>query len=172
MTEARIAFDSLAEDDQESVMAVNYEDLLAAEATLKPDTGALAAQVERGKEAVEEQDKTPGGKYTAGSFDAFLPIYEEAADALEHPTDEDAVERLTAGLKAAIDALLPILPGDMNGDGSLTITDVMAACKVLARKAAGKAPSDMEIHRGDLTGEGEVTITDVMETCKKLAQKD
>ena len=65
----------------------------------------------------------------------------------------------------------PIVPGDLNGDGTVNISDVMAACKVLARKALNVVPTPDEIERGDLTGEGEVTITDVMVLCKMLAQR-
>ena len=59
----------------------------------------------------------------------------------------------------------------MNADGAITVTDVMACCKVLARKSAGRQPSRDEVLRGDLTGEGGVTITDVMAICKLLAAK-
>ena len=61
--------------------------------------------------------------------------------------------------------------GDLNADGAITVTDVMACCKVLARKSAGRQPSRDEVLRGDLTGEGGVTITDVMAICKLLAAK-
>ena len=59
--------------------------------------------------------------------------------------------------------------GDLTGDGSVNISDVMAACKILARKSAGVPPEPDEVKRGDLTGEGDVTITDVMQICKIIA---
>ena len=65
----------------------------------------------------------------------------------------------------------PAAPGDLDGDGEVSIQDVMEACKVLARKAAGQAPSAEELRRGELNGDGEITISDVMEICKLLARK-
>ena len=65
-----------------------------------------------------------------------------------------------------------IVPGDLNKDGKVTVTDVMEACRVLARKSAGQKPTDDEIARGDLNGNHDVDITDVMEICRKLVRKD
>ena len=65
----------------------------------------------------------------------------------------------------------PIIKGDLTGDGKVNISDVMACCKILARKSSGQKPTKDEIARGDLTGEGEITITDVMKICKLLAQR-
>ena len=65
-----------------------------------------------------------------------------------------------------------IVKGDLNGDGKVNITDVMACCKVLARKSANQDPTEDEIARGDMNGDGFVTITDVMAICKALAQRE
>ena len=64
-----------------------------------------------------------------------------------------------------------IVPGDMDKDGKVTIQDVMEACKVLARKSAGKGPTKVEMRRGNLDGDDAFTINDVMEICKILARK-
>ena len=82
---------------------------------------------------------------------------------------------VTAALPGGAEAACSVtvyLAGDLTGDGKVNISDVMAACKVLARKSAGVEPTPEEIERGDLTGEGKITITDVMAICKILAQKD
>ena len=63
------------------------------------------------------------------------------------------------------------LPGDLDKDGKVTIQDVMEACKVLARKSAGKEPKADEMARGNLNGDDTFSITDVMEICKILARK-
>ena len=76
--------------------------------------------------------------------------------------------------EVVLDLIIPKLSavkGDLTGDGKVNISDVMAACKVLARKSAGQAPTPEEVERGDVTGEGEITITDVMAICKIIAQK-
>ncbi len=65
----------------------------------------------------------------------------------------------------------PIVLGDMDKDGEVTIADVMEACKVMARESVGTDPTGDEIQRGDLDGDGEVTIADVMEICKILARR-
>ena len=61
--------------------------------------------------------------------------------------------------------------GDLNKDGSVNISDVMEACKVLARKSSHIEPTPEEVQLGDLTGDGKVSITDVMAICKVLAGK-
>ena len=63
------------------------------------------------------------------------------------------------------------LPGDLDGDNTVTIQDVMEACKVLARKSAGTPPTSGELLRGNLDGDDTITIGDVMEICKILARK-
>ena len=65
----------------------------------------------------------------------------------------------------------PIIKGDINGDGKVNISDVMGACKILARKANYEEPTEDEIARGDMNEDGYVTITDVMAICKLLADK-
>ncbi|MCI8361378.1 MAG: hypothetical protein HFE86_08600 [Clostridiales bacterium] len=61
--------------------------------------------------------------------------------------------------------------GDINGNGTTAIDDVMELCKILARQSAGTAPTAVEMMRGDLNSDGSVTIEDVMELCKLLARK-
>lgn len=63
------------------------------------------------------------------------------------------------------------IPGDLDGDGKVTIQDVMEACKVLARQSAGTPPTADEMAWGDLDGDQKITISDVMEICKILARK-
>ncbi|MCI8360400.1 MAG: DUF4185 domain-containing protein [Clostridiales bacterium] len=62
-------------------------------------------------------------------------------------------------------------PGDLDQDGKTTISDVMEACKILARQPAGVFPTTEELARADLNGDGKVTIEDVMEICKILARQ-
>ena len=81
---------------------------------------------------------------------------------------------ITASLELEIteaDIPDPIVKGDLDKDGEVTIADVMEACKVMARESAGTDPTDDEIARGDLDGDGEITIADVMEICKILARQ-
>ena len=169
---ARKAFNELTEDEQESVMAANYEVLLAAEAAMQIDTAALQEQVRRARTAVEEQEQTPGGKYQANAYATFYQVYEAAAALLADPTDQTGVDKMADDLAAAIDRLytMVIPAGDLDGDGEVTIADVMEACKVMARESAGTDPTRAEIARGDLDGDGEITIADVMEICKILAR--
>ena len=62
-----------------------------------------------------------------------------------------------------------IIPGDLNGDGNVNVTDVMEACRVLARKVNHQIPTDDEMARGDVNQDGYFTITDVMGICKMIA---
>lgn len=81
-------------------------------------------------------------------------------------------ETAQIALSLVIPALEEVVKGDMNGDGNVDITDVMAACKVLARKTAGIPPTAEELARGDLDGLDGVTISDVMAICKILAREN
>ncbi len=60
--------------------------------------------------------------------------------------------------------------GDLDGNGDMDIRDVMAACRVLARKNVGLAPTFEELLRGDITGDGRVLIDDIMAICRILAR--
>lgn len=61
--------------------------------------------------------------------------------------------------------------GDINGDGVVSISDVMELCKVLARIAAAQAPTEDEMEKGDLNIDQKITIEDIMEVCKILARQ-
>lgn len=65
----------------------------------------------------------------------------------------------------------PAVKGDLTGDGAVNVSDVMAACKIIARQAAGSPPTEEEKAGGDLNGDGNITITDVMLLCKILASR-
>ena len=70
-----------------------------------------------------------------------------------------------------VDLVIPVIliKGDVTGDGRVSIEDVMAACRILARKNTGSLPNDNEIARADLTGDDKVTIEDIMAICRVLA---
>lgn len=59
--------------------------------------------------------------------------------------------------------------GDLNESDTVDIQDVMAACKVLARKTIGTDPSDFESVAADVTGDGSVDIADIMGICRMIA---
>ena len=61
--------------------------------------------------------------------------------------------------------------GDVDGNGTTDIRDVMALCRMLARKSTGQALSPDDCAVGDVNGDSYVTIKDVMEICKMLAEK-
>ena len=60
--------------------------------------------------------------------------------------------------------------GDLDGDGSINIADVMEMCKVLARQAIGENLKKDNIFRSDLDGDNIISISDVMEVCKIMAR--
>ena len=64
-----------------------------------------------------------------------------------------------------------VLMGDLDKDGRVTITDVMDACRILARKSAGSLPLADELARGDLDEDGDITIKDIMGICRILARQ-
>ncbi len=60
--------------------------------------------------------------------------------------------------------------GDPDRDGSLTIKDVMEACKLLARRTAGLESDRALVWSCELTGDDQVTVADVMELCKRIVR--
>ena len=92
-------------------------------------------------------------------------VGELSADNVVNPED------LLARIEVTVEPVSSLVPGDMDKDDSVTIQDVMEACKVLARKSAGKEPTADEMARGNLDGDDAFSIGDVMEICKILARK-
>lgn len=122
-----------------------------------PAVLAVYYQIEALPLQVEEADRP--------TVEAARAAYEQLGD-----KNKQAIINLPR-LEAAEKQLVEVIPGDLDGDGSVTIADVMEACKILARKSADILPSDNEIAAGDLDGDGGLTIADVMEICKILARQ-
>ena len=59
----------------------------------------------------------------------------------------------------------------MTGDQKVDIIDVMAACRVLARKNTGNDPLPEEMLRGDMNGDEKFLIDDIMAICRVLASQ-
>ena len=112
-------------------------------------------------------------EYTADSWLPFAQALAGAKTALDEPdaTQTDVAEALTALQEAEGGLKKRIVRGDLDGNGVVNISDVMEACKVLARKSAGTPPTKDEIARGDLDENGDIQIGDVMMICKILALK-
>lgn len=64
-----------------------------------------------------------------------------------------------------------VLAGDVDTDGQITINDVMAACRILARQSGREELTADEIVRVDLNGDERIDILDIMCICRILASK-
>ena len=122
-------------------------------------------------EIIAEAEGLDETYYTVLSWAQILQALDAAKRADE--TDPAAVSAAIKALRKALDqkAEVPAGSGDLNRDGRVNVSDVMAACKILARKSGGILPSDSEIRLGDLTGDKDVDISDVMRICKILANQ-
>ena len=174
--QARKDYDALDEITKNLVTAEYAGYLVEAE-----DTVAAADVYELYKKApadyetawsdLEEDTYLESEEYTT-----IVKPLEEAYDAL-NADQMTKLREAESGVIGAIEALLEWRPdpdyilGDMNDDKRVDIQDVMEACKVLARKAGGKAPTAEEMKRGDVDGNNVFDINDVMEICKILARK-
>ena len=135
------------------------------------------AVLDRGKldEVIREAGALSQTDYTFESWAALSEAL-TAAGGLPDTAGQAVIDEAAAAIRKAIDALQPavpvpaVVPGDLDGDGKVTIQDVMEACKVLARKTAGREPSADEMERGNLDGDNAFTINDVMAICKILAR--
>ena len=59
--------------------------------------------------------------------------------------------------------------GDLNGDNRVDITDVMNACRLLARQNTGTEEDPGLSWACDVTGDGENNIQDIMQMCRMMA---
>ncbi len=113
-----------------------------------PDTASLKSLMIRAEQAQPEKDSTEAGQRLASAL-------ETAKETLEDPVLLQAqVDLAAARLLAALADCQPGVVGDLNGDGSLTVTDV-----VLLRKAILNGSYDA---MGDGNADGSLTVTDVV----------
>ncbi len=110
--------------------------------------------------------------YADGSQGSLPVAWEAALPSQYAQPGVFTLEGSLAGSEAKAQASVTVcLPGDLDGDGSVTISDVMEACKILARQTAGQPPTQRELLVGNLDGSDGIAIGDVMEICKILARQ-
>ncbi|HIZ83945.1 MAG TPA: hypothetical protein H9668_05960 [Firmicutes bacterium] len=112
------------------------------------------------------------GAITNAGITAEVTAFEKTEATSDAPGSITATVTLTWGSQTAeaeVELVAEIIKGDLNNDSKVDIQDVMALCRVIARKNTGSDPNQDEINRGDLTGDGEIRIEDVMALCRKLA---
>ncbi len=101
------------------------------------------------------------GLYNEDSLEQLLSVV--TANTLDDNLDkthQDELDAAAAAIQAALEDLVEILtfiPGDMNEDGKLSVTDV-----VLLRKAILNDTAVAEVPMGDMNGDGNLSVTDVV----------
>ncbi len=121
-------------------------------------------------EALEAAEALDESHYTADSW-SVLQAAVEAAEKLDSSATQEQIDAAAQDIRDAIEALEAVLvKGDMTGDGKVDITDVMEACRVLARNNTGSKPNDQELERGDMNGDQKILIDDIMSICRILAR--
>ncbi len=122
--------------------------------------------------AIKEAQALKAADYTAESW-AALEKALAGADKLPQTAGQTEVDAAAAAIRAAIDDLQPagvtVVKGDMDKNGMVDIRDIMAACRVLARKNTGSNPGTEELLYGDMTGDGKIAIDDIMAICRVIA---
>lgn len=84
----------------------------------------------------------------------------------------ETAENITVYTSCGGSLTLPLYKlGDLNRDKSVDVQDIMAACRILARKAADIQPEASELLVGDITGEGNMGIDDIMGICRIVANQ-
>ncbi|MCI8361265.1 MAG: family 43 glycosylhydrolase [Clostridiales bacterium] len=139
--------------------------------TVTPIHTAVKAELQQLIDTVDAADLTGADPVKLETLNQKL---DAARQVMERDTVTEAeIDTAYTALQAAFDALIKaeVIPGDLDGDGTVTIQDVMEACKILARQSAGKAPTADELAAGDLDGDEKISINDVMEICKILARQ-
>ena len=128
------------------------------------DTAGLQAAITRGKAALS------GNTYARDDYYQLTQCIEDA-EALLDSDDQSQIDAGADALQDLLDNLQPIPAGDLDQNGSVTITDVMHLCRVIARKTGGQDPDAWELHIGDLDRNQSISISDVMKLCRILASK-
>lgn len=62
-----------------------------------------------------------------------------------------------------------ILPGDVNGNGSVSVTDLVQIARVAVESGGGTFPANYD-HRLDINGDGAIDLTDVTMTSRQVPQ--
>ncbi|HIZ83276.1 MAG TPA: glycoside hydrolase family 127 protein [Firmicutes bacterium] len=127
--------------------------------------------------AWREIEKEAAGRYirftiTGTTGDVWASAWEFDVQTAEEPTNIFEALLAVPGPDDPDNPDNPeIIKGDLNGDERVSIEDVMAACRVLARRNTGAEPNADEIARGDLTGDNKVSIEDIMAICRIIARQ-
>ena len=123
---------------------------------------------------IEKAEKIDLAGYAETGKTAFRAALAEARRVQgDGDAQQSEIDKALKDLQDTAKALKPlaIVKGDLTKDGKVNVSDIMAACKILARKSAGQDPTEDEIARGDVNGDTKITITDVMGICKIIAKK-
>lgn len=137
----------------------------AVKTSVIPATGYTAADLDGYMETAGQLFEW---EHTAESWAALQQALGRAKAA--DRADADAVHRAADGLRTALEERVKVekASGDMNRSGSVTISDVMAACRVIAR-ASADGFTQAQLYLGDMNGDDSVSIVDVMLICRVLA---
>ncbi len=121
--------------------------------------------------AIEAAEETLAGQFLPSSLEGVRTALETAKTLLtDQEASQEDVDAAADALYAEIEKAEPYLPGDMDGDGSILINDVMMTCRLLARLNTGVEPDADEMAVGNLDGDTIISIGDVMMICRLLAQ--
>ena len=108
----------------------------------------------------------------ADNYIGSVTYYKSASDGGTKMTIQDAQEYITEHsylpyLRLTADGVTPVSkPGDLGGDGKVTLADVIR----LARGAAGYVTlTEQEQTAGDVTGDGKITMADVIRVARYAA---
>lgn len=62
---------------------------------------------------------------------------------------------------------ITVIPGDMDGDGSVTVTDALAALRIAAKLAS---PTEKDLAIGDMDNDKSITVTDALSILRIAAK--
>ena len=101
-------------------------------------------------------------RYKTGGEDKS-PLYLGASNKLYYPSKAMTIGACRAWFQLAIE---DSSMGDVNGDGQITVTDVM----MLVKYILGNANDNFIFDNADINGDGLISVTDVMVLVKKILQ--
>ncbi len=113
---------------------------------------------------------TESGLYTEESLAAVNETYMSTRDSMKQNsslTDEGVLQYVDTLKDLLVEAVKPVVPGDINGDGETTLCDIVAIARMVVQSAEF---TEDQLAVCDVTGDGVVTLADIIKIARTAIQ--
>ena len=113
---------------------------------------------------------TESGLYTEESLAVVNETYMSTRDGMKQNsslTDEGVLQYVDTLKDLLVEAVKPVVPGDINGDGETTLCDIVAIARMVVQSAEF---TEDQLAVCDVTGDGVVTLADIIKIARTAIQ--